>query len=460
MSIIIMILLIGLLIFVHELGHFLSARALGIKVSRFALGFPIGPTLWSKKIGDVEYLVHACLLGGYVAFPDDDKDSDLPLDSKDRFANRPVWQRMIVISAGVISNVITAFALVILTAAVWGQLPSGQFQVFADKISAAKTESIWQSGLKEGDQIFKINGSDILTSYAISLYAKNSAKFDGKVDPEFAKENIELLKKLNPNIAKEGNIKSGTQIILPQNIIEPAIKIPDKDLFSMQLFNDKYEGDKRIKLSEQQIKLRKAIEGKQTYTLAEDVTLEDLAFAVSDTVHPVNITVLRNGKTVDLKPIYPNQDGLMGIMLSSKQKLMETKNPVTIIKGAYDYLYYQTYMMCYGLWTIFSGKVKASELHGVVLIAKVGGDIIQNNGLFSGLLLTAIISMNLALINFLPIPALDGGHFMFLVIEKITGKPVKEETVNKISSFFFILLIVLMVFIIFNDIYALIQHKF
>ena len=448
MSIIIMILLIGLLIFVHELGHFMSAKILGIKVSRFALGFPIGPTLWKKKIGDVEYLIHACLLGGYVAFPDDDKNSDLPLDSKDRFANRPVWQRMIVISAGVISNVITAFVLVIITASFWGQLPSGEYQVFANKIQAPKTESIWQSGLKEGDQIYKINGSNILTNYAISLYAKNSSKYDGKVDSSFAKQNLD-----------NEIIKSGTIIILPENIIEPAIKIPDKELFRLQLFNDKYESDTRTKLNSNQIKLRDEISGKQTYKLSNDSTWEDLSYAVSDTVHPINITVIRENKEVNLKPIYPNSNGVMGIMLSINQKLIATKTPKSIIKGSLNYLNYQTYMMCYGLWTIISGKVKASELHGVVVIAQVGGDIIHNNGLFSGLLLTAVISMNLALINFLPIPALDGGHFMFLLIEKLRGKPVKQETIDKISSFFFLLLIVFMVLVIFNDIYALVKHQ-
>jgi regulator of sigma E protease len=74
--------------------------------------------------------------------------------------------------------------------------------------------------------------------------------------------------------------------------------------------------------------------------------------------------------------------------------------------------------------------------------------------------LTAVISLNLALVNFLPIPALDGGHFMFLLIEKIRRKPLDEDTINKISSVFFLLLIVFMVFIVFNDVYALIKHKF
>ncbi len=460
MSIIIMILLLGLLIFVHELGHFLTAKALGIKVSKFALGFPIGPTLWRKKIGDVEYLIHACLLGGYVAFPDDEKDEKVVVPEEEKFVNQPVWKRMIVISAGVIANVITAFILVVLAASIWGKLPSGEQMVFVNNIQAPKSSSVWNSGLKANDQIIKINGSDVLTSYAITLYAKNNAKYDGKVDQNFAQNNLEQIRSLNPQLKDNNLIKAGTNVILPQNVIEPAIKIQDKELFDLQLFNDKYETDPRILLNENQIKLRELLKGKSNVTLNTDTNIKDLAYAVSDTISPINLTVLRNGKTIELNPIYPDEKGIMGIVLATSQKLISTKNPIAIIKGSINYLNYQTYMMCYGLYTIFTGKIKATELHGVILIAKVGGDIIHNNGLFSGLLLTAIISINLALINFLPIPALDGGHFMFLVIEKLRGKPLNQETIDKISNIFFIALLILMVLILFNDIYALIIHKF
>ena len=79
LSIVIMILLLSFLVLVHEAGHFFAARALGIKVTKFGFGLPIGPTLWSKQVGDVEVLVHAFLLGGYVSFPDDEKDSPTPV---------------------------------------------------------------------------------------------------------------------------------------------------------------------------------------------------------------------------------------------------------------------------------------------------------------------------------------------------------------------------------------------
>lgn len=212
MSIIIMILLLSFLVLVHEAGHFLAARVLGIKVSKFGFGLPIGPTLWSKKVGDIEVLVHAFLLGGYVSFPDDEKDTDLPKDSTDRFLNRPVWQRMIVISAGVIANVITAFFLVLITSFVWGKLPSSDFQVYINNIVAEKDASVWNSGIQKGDRIININGSEIKSSYALTLFAQNSKPYDGKVDYDFVKTNLDKLKKLNPKLNENESIKNLTVV--------------------------------------------------------------------------------------------------------------------------------------------------------------------------------------------------------------------------------------------------------
>ena len=116
-------------------------------------------------------------------------------------------------------------------------------------------------------------------------------------------------------------------------------------------------------------------------------------------------------------------------------------------------------MMLVGLKQAFTGEIPLGELHGIVAITKVGGDIIQNNGIFYGLLLTAIISMDLAIVNFLPIPALDGGHVLFLLIEKIRGKRVSDKVVEIIANVSFFILIALMIFVIFKDIYALIAQK-
>ena len=454
MSIVIMILLLGFLILIHEMGHFFAARALGIKVSKFALGFPIGPTLWSKKIGDVEYLIHACLIGGYVAFPDDEKDSDLPMDSKERFINNPVWKRMIVISAGVLMNLVVAFLLVFVVAGIWGELPSGIQQVYAGKVLQEGNSPAYLGGMQNEDRILTINGSDINSGYAFTTYIKNSMAYDGKIEKSALDENLLKLENLNKGIAKDGVIAKGTEVKLPQNLTEPALKLDDDILKGVAFYKDN-----QLKLNNNQIKLRDELTQKATYTSDGTYTLEDVAYAISDKVRPLDIVVLRGGENVQLKTIYPDKEGLIRVMPKIEAITVKTKTLPQIIKEGSKYLWKQTAMQIYGFYQLVTGKIPAKEMHGIVAVAKIGGDVINSGGLASGLLLTAIISAWLAILNFLPIPALDGGHMMFLIIEKLRGKPVSEKAIEIASTVFFVLIVILAFLLIFNDIYALVTHK-
>ena len=454
MSVIIMILLLSVLILVHEAGHFLAAKAFKMKVSKFGFGLPIGPTLWEKQVGDVKVLVHAFLLGGYVAFPDDDKDLDLPKDSPDRFLNRPIYQRLVVVSAGVISNIICAFVFVLLTAFLWGNMPSGKFEVSINKLLPEKNQQVEMSGLQQGDKVVKINGSEITTSYALSLFAQQSKKFDGKVDESFVEENLVKLKKLNPAYRENEIIPEEVLVQLPVFQTEKEIVLNKNVLKGYERYKDK-----QISLNTVQKELREKVFEKKYIISDGTLTLKNIAYAISDSVRPLNITVLRDEKEIQLKPIYPTEEGLIGVQLDVKEILI----PVTGIKSAIvtsgKYLYDQTYMLLYGLYQIFTGKIPLKDLHGIVAITKVGGDIIDNSGIFSGLLLIAVISLDLAIVNFLPIPALDGGHVMFLIIEKLRGRPLEEETIDKIGTAGFMFLILLMVFVVFNDIFALITKQ-
>lgn len=455
MSVIIMILLIGLLILVHELGHLGAALLFKVKVDKFGIGLPIGPTLWEKKVGGITLVIHAFLFGGYVSFPDDDKESDIPQDSPDRLMNKPAWQRAIIFSAGVIANVICAYVLVLLTAFMWGNLPSGKFDTYVNDIVAEKTQSVWQSGMQKGDKIIEINSSPIDSKYAINLYAMYSAADDGKVNTANAEQNYEKLKKLNPAFEEDEVIPQGVVVKLPSIPYESKIILSQNVLNAVELFKPV-----EVKLTDTQIKLRDEIKGKKFIETTGGYTLKDVAYAITDGVKPLEITVLRSGKEVKLKTIYPDKDGLIGITLDRKEILV----PVTGIKSAfsasYTYLYNETKSMLIVLKQLFTGKIPLKNMHGVVLITKMGGDIISSDGIFYGLLLTAVISMNLAILNILPIPALDGGHLLFLLIEKIQGKPVDEEIMNKVMTVFFALLILLLVFVLFNDVYVLVQPLF
>ena len=449
MSIIIMLLLLSVLILVHEAGHFLAARFFGIKVEKFGFGLPIGPTLFEKKVDDLTILIHAFLLGGYVAFPDDEKDCELPPDSKDRFLNKPIYQRAIVVSAGVISNVICAYLIVLFAAFHWGYLPEGRYDVYVNNLTAEKTASIWQSGIKKGDKIVAINGTPITNTGSIVSIITNSKAYDGFYNKTQFNSKLNDLKLLNKAYTEDE--------IIPQDV---TVKLPSFDNEGTVSFSKEMEQgiiryqNNDLKLEDNLITLRnELIKGnKRFYTSNGQYSLTDIAKAMSDTVHPLYFTVSRDGKWLLMKPVYADEKGKIGIELAQKEILTKTKGIKSVIKTSTKYLWYNTYNMCYGLGQIFTGKVPLKDLHGIVAITKIGGDIIQNSGIYYGLLLTAIISMDLAIVNFLPIPALDGGHVLFLIIEKIRGRRLKDETVEKIGTFFFSLLIVLMVVIIFNDI--------
>ncbi|MBE7711614.1 MAG: RIP metalloprotease RseP [Cyanobacteria bacterium SIG31] len=452
MSILIMILLLSLLILVHEAGHFFAARAFGIKVEKFGFGLPVGPTLFRTKFGDTEVLVHAFLLGGYVSFPDDEKDCDLPEDSPERFVNKPIWQRAVVVSAGVVANVICALFLVMFVALWSKQLPSGNYEIYTGSISAPQHASIWSSGLQVGDRILNVNGTDINNLYSFVTIVKNSAKGNGIISQETVDKNYTLLKGLNPALEKEEIIPAELSIRLPE---QPAADVISMDKYAAK--GAKYFKKEGFKLDDNLKSLKKDIENKTVYISDGKHTLYDVAKAISDGVHPINLTVLRGGETIQLQSIYPDESGLIGIGLTAKQKMVKTDNALKIVSGSTKYLWDNTYMMMYSLGQLFTGNVPLKDMHGVVAITKIGGDMIDERGKSAGILLAALISMNLAILNILPIPALDGGHLIFLLLEKIAGKPLEDKVVEKISSVFFTLLIILMVFIIFNDITLLIR---
>ena len=456
MSVIIMILLIGLLILVHELGHLLTALMFKTKVDKFGIGLPIGPTLWEKNVGGLTLVVHAFLFGGYVSFPDDDKESDIPKNSPERLMNKPIWQRAIIFSAGVIANVICAYVLVLMTACLWHNMPSEKFETYIGDITAPKEASVWNSGAQKGDKIIEINGSKIDSKYAVQLFAIYSASFDGKTSDSIVENNYKSLKAINPAFNEDEIIDEGLVVKIPNNLEkEKRVELNKNILNTVELYKPQ-----EVKLSEKQIKLRDELKGKSFVETDGTFSLKDVAYAVSDTQKPINIKVLRDGKEVELKTVYSGSDGLIGINLDRKEILI----PVTGVKSAfttsYNYLYNETKSMVIVLKQLFTGKIPLKNMHGVVLITKMGGDIISSEGIFYGILLTAVISMNLALLNILPIPALDGGHLVFLLIEKIMGKPVDEEIANKVMTVFFVLLIALLVFVLFNDIYVLVKPLF
>ncbi|MBQ2644584.1 site-2 protease family protein, partial [bacterium] len=391
MNIIIMILLISFLVMVHEAGHFLVAKAFRIRVDKFGFGLPVGPTLFRKKFGETEFLIHACLLGGYVAFPDDDAESKIAKDSPERFANKPVYQRFCVVVAGVFSNFITAIVLVMLTAGIWHKLPTNTFETFFEELLPSATQSVKDAGFQKGDVFYKINGSKVTLPNVLTQYLILSKSNDGFTSQKQVNKKIEELKALNPSVNPDKVITKGTKITLPDFEPEDAVKLTDDEIIGFERYKSN-----EIELTDMQKAVRDNILGKKTYTVKIPTTIEDLAFSLADTKKPVSITVLRNGEEVTLPDIYPDKNGMMGI----KKGIIEVMYPINNIKDnieyTYKYIKTNSELMLYGLAKLFSGKIPMEEMHGIVAVTKIGSDVLEYQGFFKGLLLTAIISLNLA----------------------------------------------------------------
>jgi membrane-associated protease RseP (regulator of RpoE activity) len=351
---------LALLIFVHELGHFLAARLQGIYANRFSIGF--GPILWKYQGSQTEYALRALPLGGFVGFPDDDPDCDIPPNDPNLLGNRPLLDRAIVISAGVIANLVFAYLVLVLQLGIVG-LPSG---------------------------------------------------FDyqpGVVVPELA----------NPNsVAAQAGIKAGDLIISVQGKPLAAAK-------------------------ESISQLRDAIEANPN--------------------QPLQLEVQRNNQRLSLsvtpKPDEKDQGkGKIGVVLNPNGTLLYKRpsNPLEILTLAADEFQRIVVLTVQGFGQLISHFDKtANQVAGPVKIVAEGAKIAKNNAanLFS---FAALISVNLAIINILPLPALDGGQLIFLLFEGLRGKPIPTHIQDGVMQTGLVLIMGLGIFLIIRDTANLIQQ--
>lgn len=322
MSVFAAIAVLAVLILVHELGHFIAARSQGIHVNRFSLGF--GPILWKYQGTETEYAVRAFPLGGFVGFPDDDPDSDIPPNDPNLLRNRPILDRAIVISAGVIANLIFAYFLLVAQVNLVGISQASQPGVYIQQLAPEVSTVASDAGIKPGDVIV----------------AANNKKFGTSL------QEIEALRE-----------------IIKTNAGEPI---------QLEIARDNQK---------------------------------------------LSLTV-----TPEAKP----NGGSIGVGLAPNGKVVRRRvnNPVEALNlGAKEFqrIIFMTFQGFKQLVTNFGET--ASQVAGPVKIVEIGASIAQND---TGSLFyfAALISINLAIINILPLPALDGGQLAFLMIEGLRGKPL------------------------------------
>ncbi len=334
------ILVFGSVIFIHEFGHFITAKKSGIKVNEFAIG--MGPLLFSKTVGETQYSLRLLPIGGYCAMEGEDEESD----DERSFSNAPVWKRIVVVIAGAMMNLLLGFLILGILTATGGSIASRTVAKFYDD---ASTEA---SGLRVDDKIIMVNGSRIFVAEDIfyeMLYVE-----DGKAD-----------------------------MVVIRN--------------------------------------------------GEKVMLDDVTFKTErDEENDVNLIVL--------------DFAVYGVK----------KTVGSVIKSSFLQAISTTRLIIKSVLQIITGVVPVNSLSGPVGIVSVIGDA-AGNGLRSLLNILSYISIDLGVMNLLPVPALDGGKLLLLLIEAITKKKLDQKWEIVINIAGFALLILLMVFATYNDIARLIR---
>ncbi|MFC5283960.1 RIP metalloprotease RseP [Pedobacter alpinus] len=427
-----LILGLSILIVLHELGHFLTARYFGIKVEKFYLFFDAwGFKLFSIKYKDCEYGIGWLPLGGYVKIAgmiDESMDTEAmeaPMQPWE-FRSKPAWQRLIVMLGGVTVNVILGIFIFWMLTFKYGEtfIPNNQLQHGISPGIVGK-----EIGLQPGDKVKEINGKELV-------------RFDDLRSSDVLLGNSSL------TILRDGQEK---QIQVPADILNVVSDYGIDEFVSPRIISKVGEvtpngiAEKAgIKANDQILE----VNGK------EAVYSDQLRTILADNKNKqVEICVLRATEKVIL-PLKVSNEGTIGFAFNLDDIKTETQNFTFIeaLPAGASKAWGSLVDNAKGLGKVVKGEVKANKaFSGPVEIArKLYGGTWDWVKFWS---ITGLLSMALALMNLLPIPALDGGHAVFLLIEMIKGKPLSDKFMEKAQIVGFVLLATLMVFVLGNDIF-------
>jgi regulator of sigma E protease len=423
-----LILGLSILVFIHELGHYLAARAFNIRVEKFYLFFDAwGFKLFKYKKGDTEYGIGWLPFGGYVKIAgmiDESMDKEamkLPPQPWE-FRSKPAWQRLIVMVAGVIMNLI--LGIIIFTGVILHYekeyLPTSRVSEGIYAYSAGR-----EIGFVTGDKILKVNGKTLerfkdVTSANVLMGSTITVDRNGKILDLVVPDTLYRIynKKIRDFFIDAHNFPSIIDSIVTGSAGEKAkLKKLDR-IISVDTVNIDCWGKYRETVWN--------LKGKTTV-----------------------LKVLRNKDTLQLT-LQIDSTGLVGVYSKIPYKLKEYNLRSGIKYGVKDAIG-NLWANMRGLGKIFRGKESASEsIQGPIGIMKIYGDIWDWHRFW---LITGLISVVLAFMNILPIPALDGGHVIFTTYELISRRKVNQKVLERAQVVGMILLIALMIFAVFNDVW-------
>jgi len=419
------ILVLGILVFIHEFGHFIVAKRAGVRVETFSLGF--GPRLVGWKQGDTEYRISAIPLGGYVKMTGEDpKESSA--DRGDSFAKKSVSARMKIVLAGPLMNLLLPLLLMPLVYVVGIELPAYLDQPAVVGWVEEDTPAE-RAGFRPGDTIVRIQNEEISTwEKAKILFASNPNR---PLQVEFVREGERLRREITPESLGYAGGYTGLVQERPARIggVSPGLPAEKAGLRA---------GDRILSIDGTPIRywdqMAEIIRAHPEEPLVIEFNRDDETFSV--TVRPVRDP--------------ESETGLLGIAYQEKTVFKRYGLWKSVQNGIRD-VGRSFVLTFYVLGKLFTGGLSIETLGGPILIAKMTGDAARV-GLASLLSFVAFLSLQLGILNLLPIPVLDGGHVMFLSLEAVLRRPVNVKIREAAQQVGFILLLVFILIISYNDI--------
>ena len=422
---------LGVLVFIHELGHFLLCRWNGVRVITFSLGF--GPKLLKVQRGDTEYCISAIPLGGYVKMAGENPD-DPQTGADDEFMAKSKWQRFQILIAGPAMNILLA---VVLLAVVL--MRGADVLAYLDQpavIGLVQPESpADKAGLQPGDQITQFGSADVRNWEHLEMAV--AGRPEREVDVTILRNGREEQLKVRPDLTElrtrnDARFEIGTIGVLPDVYPSGASLLPGKPAEAAGL-----------KLDDVIV----AIDGERM------VFASQIAQTISKKPgdQPIEFRIRRDGveQTIAVTPYREGDRTMVG--LGPKEATRSYKpTPLEAIGMSVQRNIEMSGLILNTLKDLFTGEASPKQLMGPVGMAQLSGESAQA-GWIALLGLMASISLNLGLLNLMPIPVLDGGHIFIMAIETISRRDFSLQVKEKMLFVGFVLLMTLMVTVIYND---------
>jgi regulator of sigma E protease len=421
---------LGVLVFVHELGHFLAAKRVGIKVLKFQLGF--NPTIVSFRRGDTEYSIGALPLGGYVKMAGETPE-DGPTGREDEFLSKSKWERFQVLIMGPLMNL--ALAVVLLAIVLYQGADVPVYQDQPPVVGAVTPDSpAAKADIRRGDRILTVAGRSVDTWEEFFLAI--ATRPNRELTVTLTRQGSELARQVTPGTVPDSKYEIGDIGVWPDAHPNVPRVTPGEPAAKAGI----QPGDVILDINGEPIVLPTQL----------------VAIIGKNTGNPINITVRRDGqrRSFTVVPItgctgVTGDHGCIGVGLGEETKKVQPgvfQALVMSVRRNYE----MTRLILDTIWGLLTRQTSPRQLMGPVAIAQLSGESAQLGwiALFS---LMANISLNLGLLNLMPVPVLDGGHIFIMAMEGVARRDFSMRVKEKMLLAGLVVLMMLMVTAIYND---------